>query len=226
VHLLVTGGGLNAQAQWVRPRKEFLLPARVLSAKFRGKFLDFLRRAVRKGQLELPPELSLQKCLNLLNKLGRKKWNVRIQPPYRHGQGVIQYLGRYVRGGPISDRRIRRLGAQSVRVRYQNPERTKHLYMVLSVQEFLSRLVRHVPPEGVHHVRHYGLFAHTSRKRLDQARALLGQLPVQEPKERSWHEVCAEAGTEHPERCPVCGRVLIRMELPPTTRAPPRRCAA
>ncbi len=33
---------------------------------------------------------------NLMNKLGRKKWNVRICEKYPHGSGVLTYLARYL----------------------------------------------------------------------------------------------------------------------------------
>ncbi len=32
----------------------------------------------------------------LMNKLGRKKWNVRICEKYPHGSGVLTYLARYL----------------------------------------------------------------------------------------------------------------------------------
>jgi len=58
-----------------------------------------LRRALEADQLHLPE--GEQRLLNLLNKLGRKKWNVHLRERYPHGEGVVKYLARYVRGGPL-----------------------------------------------------------------------------------------------------------------------------
>ena len=44
VHVLVTGGGLAA-GQWRSRRRDYLLPAAVLKAKFRGKWLAWLNQA-------------------------------------------------------------------------------------------------------------------------------------------------------------------------------------
>ena len=43
IHMIVTGGGLTPDQTWRASSKHFFLPVRVLSAKFRGKFLALLR---------------------------------------------------------------------------------------------------------------------------------------------------------------------------------------
>jgi len=93
--------------------------------------------------------------------------------------------------------------------------------MKLTIPEFLSRLIRHIPEPGVHLNRAYGLFAPGKRAALDAARALLGQLPVTDEETLIWQVACAQAGPEHPELCPVCGRPLIRVALLLTGLSPP-----
>jgi hypothetical protein len=46
-----------------------------------------------------------QQVENLMNKLGRKKWNVWICKKVSSVDKVLDYLARYIRGGPISNRR-------------------------------------------------------------------------------------------------------------------------
>src|SRR4029453_6901964 len=109
IHCLVTGGGLTKGGQWVAVRNGLLLPARVVMAVFRGKMVDALRETVAWGGLALPEPMSPQQWLNLLNRLGhprKTKWNVRIMERYRHGAGVVTYLARYLRGGPIKNARL------------------------------------------------------------------------------------------------------------------------
>jgi hypothetical protein len=83
IHCVVTGGGLTDAGQWVTVRHGFLLPMRVVMAVFRGKLLAAIRQGVPHGQLRPPQGRSLQQLENLLNKLGRQKWNVHIRERYR-----------------------------------------------------------------------------------------------------------------------------------------------
>ncbi len=88
--------------------------------------------------------------------------------------------------------------------------------MTLSGEQFLQRLLLHVPPQRMQTVRACGLYASTKTEELDRCRALLGQAPVEKPAKIHWHEACAEHNEDHPECCPVCGKRLIRGEtIPP-----------
>lgn len=45
LHCIVPGGGLTSYGKWVNSRKKFFIPVKVLSRKFRGKFLNYLTLA-------------------------------------------------------------------------------------------------------------------------------------------------------------------------------------
>lgn len=218
-HCLVTGGGLAPDGAWRAVKNGYLLPGRVARDLFRGKFLDAVRRAVEQDKLVVPPGERRQQVLNMLNKLGRAKWNVRIQERYAHGVGVVTYLGRYMRGGAISNRRIVAWDGGKVRIRYKDYRatdeagRTKQRQMELSIEEFMQRLLLHVPEPGHKVVRSYGLFAGSRRADLDRCRQLVGQSPVEEPPVRSWQECVAPFGAANPGICPVCGARLIKREV-------------
>jgi putative transposase len=109
VHGLVTGGGLTPDGQWKAVRQGFLLPARGVMAVFRGKMLEAIRQADAREALVLPEGMRPQPFLNLLGLLGhpcKTPWNVRIMERYRHGAGVMTYLARYLRGGPLKNARL------------------------------------------------------------------------------------------------------------------------
>jgi hypothetical protein len=106
LHCLVTGGGMTGEGRWRPVRHGFLLPVRVVMAVFRGKVLAAIRQALRQGKLERPEGMPAQKFDNLLHKLGRQKWNVHIRERYPHGAGVLIYVARYSRGGPLSTTRL------------------------------------------------------------------------------------------------------------------------
>jgi len=124
LHCLVTGGGVNAQGEWVAVRHGHLLPARVVMALFRGKMVAGLRRALARDELVLPEGMRPQQLLNLLNRLGHAKktqWSVRVMERYRHGTGVATYLARYMRGGPLKNSRLVAMDPEHVSFTYRGP---------------------------------------------------------------------------------------------------------
>jgi hypothetical protein len=60
VHAIVPGGGLSSDGlRFVRSRKKFFIPVKVVSNKFRGKFLYFLKKAYTRGELKFFHETTL-----------------------------------------------------------------------------------------------------------------------------------------------------------------------
>jgi hypothetical protein len=209
VHSLVTGGGLSGSGAWKSVKKNYLLPFAVARDLFRGKVCDALREALKRGDIALPEDMRPQKFSNLLNKLGRKKWNVKIQDKYSHGNGVATYLARYLRGGPIKNSRIIRFEEGQVTLNYG---REKVALMKLTTAEFIERYLQHVPLPNAILVRSYGLYHHTGADELEKCRELLGQEPFEEPDKINWQDLFKES-EEHPGLCPVCGKCLVCTEL-------------
>src|SRR5919202_513054 len=230
VHGLVTGGGLTPDGQWKAVRQGFLLPARVGMAVFRGKMLEAIRQTFARGALALPEPMRPQQLLNLLNRLGhptKTTWNVRIMERYRHGTGVVTYLARYLRGGPLKNARLVAYDGACVTFTYRARQEEADAgpasppRMTLPVAEFLQRWLLHVPVPQTRAVRCYGLYHPTQTAALALCRATLGQPPVVVPVELDWQTVCAQRGEAHPERCPTCGQRLVCTGVIPRGGAPP-----
>jgi hypothetical protein len=239
LHCLVTGGGLTPAGQWVAVRNGFLLPARVVMAVFRGKMLAALRQAWARETLALPASLRPQQFINLLNRLGhptKTRWNVRIMERYAHGAGVVTYLARYLRGGPIKNGRLVAYDGARVTFTYRarqedaDSARPGLQRMTLPVADFLQRWLLHVPVPQTRVVRCYGLYHQTHTEALALCRAHLGQPPLAIPEPLVWQTLCAQRGDVHPERCPTCGQLLVCTGVIPRGGAPPRlpleACAA
>jgi hypothetical protein len=230
LHGLVTGGGLSPAGQWVAVRNGFLLPARGVMAVFRGKMVAAIRQTVARGELALPAPMRPQQLVNLLHRLGhptQTKWNVRIMECYRHGAGVVTYLARSLRGGPIKNARLVAWDGDRVtflhRARHEEGEggSSSPQRMTLSVADFLQRWLQHVPVPQTRVVRCYGLYHHTHMEVLALCRAHLGQPPGAVPEPLVWQTACAQRGDAHPERCPACGQLLVCTEVIPRAGAPP-----
>jgi hypothetical protein len=229
VHCLVTGGGLTPAGQWVTVRNGFLLPVRVVMAVFRGKMLAALRRAFDRDELVLPEAMRPQQFLNLLNRLGHAQktpWHVHIRERYRHGAGVVTYLARYLRGGPIKNARLVAWDGARVTFMYRTSEEDASgppawSRMTLASADFLQRWLLHVPAPQTRTVRSYGLSHHTHAEALGRGRTQLGQPPVVVPIVLDWQTACAQRGDAHPERCPACGQRLVCLGVIPRGGAPP-----
>ena len=239
LHFIITCGGLTAAGKWVAADPQYLLPVPVLAAKFRCKFLAYLREGFRPHTatgkakptdsiLVPPPDLSVQQCLNLFNQLGRANWHVQIEPAYASARGVLRYAGRYIRRGPLSERRLCAYDGRRVTIAYAHPEKHAHRTFTLDAQDFVMRLLSHVPEKGTHCARVYGLYHSACRNRLNQARSRLGQPPYEpEVAPPDTHELLHRMFPAFTgDLCPNCRARLVTVSVVRPARSPPRRQAA
>ena len=216
IHAIVTAGGLDAQGNWRKATRECLLPRQVLMIKFRGKFRAFLLEHLEK--LKLPAGTTVLQWRNQLNRLGRLPWNVKLMERYEHGRGVINYLARYLRGGPIGNKRLLGQADGKIAFRYRLPadygQRAGHSVLRLHPHDFLKRLLQHVPPSGLRTVRGYGLYSGNQHSGLDQAHQQLGSTPPVRPLvPLSVDSFLSRLGIVRPKCCPQCGQPLVQYEL-------------
>jgi hypothetical protein len=228
VHCLISGGGLTVDGQWQQVRTGYLLPVAVVRALFRGKVLGAIEALWLSGRLQAPSHWPDDEVRQVLVAAARQQWNIRLAERYPHGRGVMKYLARYVRGGPIKDHRFIACDGQQVTFRYGNHRelddsgKPQQQELALSVTEFLHRWSAHVPLAGVHTVRAWGLYASTQRKKLEQCRS---QLPE---AETTWERPQQANAAPPPDRdrpwehCPVCQQVMVVTQVLPRAGAPPR----
>lgn len=218
VHLIVTGGGLSPDGdRWMAcPHENFLLPLAVVSAKYRGKFLDLLRRAWRAGRLKLPATLGgRRQWQDLVSRLYAKKWVVYLKPPFGGPRQVLKYLARYTHRVAISNRRLIGLRDGRVRFSYKDYRRGGQWdELELPAVEFLRRFLQHVLPKGLVRIRSYGIWSNRHRgKLLPRCRTLLGGdagLTVR-PESAEVDEAAARCESEaEPPRCPHCGQGILQ----------------
>jgi hypothetical protein len=239
LHFIVPAGGLDKSGKWRSVDRKILIPTQVLAVIFRGKFLAYLKEGFNtitktgaekhKGHvLNAPSGMSVRRCLNLLNKLGRVKWHADIEPAYDHANGVFKYVGRYIRRGPISEKRIVKYDGKDVHIAYAHPEKHEKPGFCIDAETFIRRLLTHVPEKGTHLVRAYGLFHPNCIDKLNKARSQLGQPPY-EPMTDLPHaqELLARMFPDWDAiRCPECGELLRTVQYYLYGQPPPLRMAA
>jgi hypothetical protein len=226
VHCVVTGGGISlCGKRWVHSRPRFLVSVRVLSRLFRRLFLEALREAYRKGELEFhdgalrsldDPEAFRQ----YLEPLRHIEWVVYMKPPFGNAERVIDYLGRYTHRVAIGEQRL--LSDENGQVAflykdYRSSIPQQPLTMRLAADEFLRRFLLHVLPDGFQRIRHYGLFSNRHRARnIALCRTLLtGARPslLPAPGQLRAIDIVVKAAAQ----CPVCriGIMSRTLVLPP-----------
>lgn len=174
-HCLVSAGGLDVGNRW-RELGDFLLPSAVLRRYYRGKVQALIRDAATGGQLRRPPDMSEQQLWHLHRHLYRKEWSVRIEERYGHGKGVMLYLARYCKGGPLHPQQLREWDGKQLTMSYLDHRSRRTRQQRLTPWQLIERLLQHVPPRGVHTVRYYGLYAPAAAERHRQCLALHGNL--------------------------------------------------
>jgi hypothetical protein len=214
IHALVSDGGMH-DGQWITPRHSHFLPAGAVKALFRGKFLAMLSDLLAGGALKLPPDCSAERLKSLINRLGRVKWHVWLCKRYEHGLGVITYLARYLRGGPLRDSQLVSVDDEHIVTRYQPHDSDHSATLSLTPDVWLQRYLEHAPISGQHSIRHYGLYAPVSGEKRQLARNLVPPQKVRVPRHEAIHYLPPTV------ICPYCGQPLRFVRLIPPLRGPP-----
>ncbi len=228
VHCIVTDGGLSADRErWLTPtRKGFLFPTAALSKVFRGKYLDFLSAAHRKGELGSRYSDNSHAFERLTAALRSHDWVVYSKAPFAGAGQILSYLGRYTHKTAITNHRLVDFDGHNVRFRWRDyAHGNKRKVMRLDVDEFIRRFLLHVLPHGFTRLRHYGLLANRFRAdKLAQCRALLGQ-PEPDPSEpETTQELLLRLTGMDITICQQCGQGPLRQVPIPSSRSqtPPR----
>jgi hypothetical protein len=219
LHCVVPGGGLSPEhTEWISARSHFLLPVKVLSRVFRGKFLAFLQTAFRKGQLQFHGSLAaLQRKPSfqaLLRRAYDTEWVVYTKPPFGGPELVLRYLSRYTHRVAISNHRIVNVADGNVTFLWRDyAHGNKKRKMTLPAHEFLRRFFLHVLPQGFVRIRHFGFLANRHRRTLLELCRRLLQIPPT-------LAAGATVDLDLPQ-CPTCrvGRLRIIEHIPSQLRA-------
>jgi len=171
IHILCTGGGLDAARNWHQKKDGFFLPGKAMAALFKGKFLSGLKALHKTGRLSY--EGAAAKYRNpyeyqeLLDICYGKNWVTDIRESFTGAETVMNYLGRYTHRIAISNSRILRIDETTVTIKvkdYKSGGQWKEL--TLDGIEFVRRFFMHVPPKGFVRIRHYGILSNQNKRKL------------------------------------------------------------
>jgi hypothetical protein len=197
VHFIVPGGGLTPDGrEWKRTRNEFLLPERVLAARWRTRCKEALQRQAPALWAQVPAAA------------WRKGWVVDVLA-VGSGEGALKYLSAYVYRTALGAGRIVADDERGVSFRYRDSDTGCGRTATVAAEEFIRRFLQHVLPKGFQRVRAYGWLGAAAKAKRARIAALLG-----------WRAPSPPARQPLPAPlCPCCRRPMLCVaEIP---RAPP-----
>ena len=182
LHCIMPAGGLSFdKSHWVHMgnNDKFFVHYKVVSAKFRGKFLDYFQNAFNNKQLNFKGKIkkpgNKKQFSQLKYMLYNKQWVVNIQPPFACPEKILEYLARYVFKIAITNSRIIKIKGTRVYFRMKDNKNTGIYRLTsLEINEFIRRFLLHILPKQFFKVRHYGIFTNNVRKKnISLAKSLL-----------------------------------------------------
>jgi hypothetical protein len=223
IHCIVPAVGYTLDGRWkhIDKYEKFLYPVWQLSGAFKGKFLDSLKRKLRKKDMLKAFDQNIEDAYNT-------KWVVNSEPSLAKAEHVIRYLGQYTHRVAISNKRILNISSTHVTfIAKDYRDKAQKKPVTMEGTEFLRRFCMHVFPKRFVRIRRFGIYNHTTIRNLD-----LQFVPVQKPTIQQLENPAGEETTAQQIKrltgfdvglCPACkkGRMHIVREIP-RSRSPPK----
>ena len=221
IHCIVPGGGLNKLLQWIPSKKKFFLPVKVVSRKFRGKFLALLKKAFYDGELAFHNQIKylefLQEFENFLTPIYKQEWLVYCKPPFKTAATVVEYLGRYTHRVAISNNRILDCKDGNVTFKWRDyKDNNKWKVMTITAQEFIRRFLLHVLPGGFMKIRHYGILGNRNKTKKLKLCKMLTNTPIIKKALLSSTELIEKLIGKKAFLCPCCNSNRLSRYACPT----------
>jgi len=223
IHCIVPAAGYTLDGRWknIGHSGKYLYPVYQLSDAFKGRFLDSLKRALRK-QNELLFDDKIQQAYNT-------RWVVHCEPSLASAEHVVRYLGQYTHRVAITNQRILNIaGCKVTFIAKDYRDRAMKKPVTLDGTEFLRRFTMHVLPGRFVKIRRYGIYNHTAKRNLklqflpEESPNIDTLIKRKEPPETNLQRFQRLTGID-PCQCPVCkkGTMIAVRELP-RIRSPDR----
>lgn len=179
LHCVVAAGGIAKDDSFKTGKENFFIHVKVLSRKFRGKFIDMLKKAYDDGNLKFHGSISEfnngQIFYDLVNTIYKMEWIVYCKETFSGPEAVIEYLGRYTHRIAISNNRIIGIENGMVTFKWRDyKDKNAEKIMTITAVEFIRRFLMHVLPRGFVKIRHFGLL--TNRNKTIRLRKLQAEM--------------------------------------------------
>jgi hypothetical protein len=203
IHMLVTMGGMKSSGEW---KTYDYVPFEMLRKQWQTVVLKLIRRNLTEQEKkQVQPRLQKAYSSNgegFYVHAPKQKGNIKQQ---------LGYIGRYMRRPAIAIHRIKEYDGEFVVFSYRDKTDGQEKTEKVTVEEFISRIIRHIPDENFKTIRYYGVYSRRikglckklvtawqkeARKWIVKVKNIL--------KRRNWRERIRENTGRDPLVCPKC----------------------
>lgn len=209
VHMLVTEGGVKANGEW---KSIDFIPYQMLRKRWQAAVLALLRKKL--------PQKEYQRHKSLLNQVYKENPEgfVIYGPPNKKGsiREQIAYIGRYIKRPAIAARRILAYDGEHVTFSYFDKTEQVEKEETIAVEEFISRLIRHIPDAQFKTIRYYGLYARRTKAMWKKIVAVGMKTKASQVivnlfsvfRKKTWRQQMKEKTGKDPLECSRCKEVM------------------
>jgi hypothetical protein len=202
VHMLVTMGGMAEDGSW---KTYDYVPFKKLRKVWQTVVLKLIRRKLSEEEKRQVQPL-LQKAYS------ENGEGFYVYAPKQKGEVKAQlgYIGRYIRRPAIAVDRIVSYDGETVVFRYHDKTDGMEKEERIGVEEFIKRLIRHIPDEQFKVIRHYGVYARRAKNICKtkvkewQEKVKRTLVKVKQMVRRKWSERQKAQTGKDPMVCPKC----------------------
>lgn len=203
VHMLVSMGGMKANGEW---KTYDYIPFEMLRKQWQAVVLKLIRKHLNDKEKK-QVQARLQKAYVDNGK------GFYVHAPKQRGSMKEQlgYIGRYIRRPAIAIHRIKEYDGEYVVFSYIDKTDGEEKTEKITVEEFITRLTRHIPDENFKTIRYYGVYSRRI-KALCKTMVTAWQKEARKwivkikriMKRRNWRERVKEGTGKDPLVCPKC----------------------
>jgi len=223
LHCIVPAVGYTLDGTWknIGHSGRYLYPVHQLSEVFKNRFLDSLKRALRKRNELLLFDDKIQHAY-------KTRWVVNCEPSLARAEHVIKYLGQYTHRVAITNQRILNITDGKVTfIAKDYRDQAIKKPVTLDGVEFLRRFTLHILPRRFVKIRYYGVYNHTFKRKcglqfIPEEKSDIDTLIKHKGSPETRLQRFERLTGMDPCQCPVCktGRMVVVRELP-KIRSPP-----
>lgn len=213
IHCIIPAAGYSLKGKWKHIGKngKYLFTVKQLSAVFKGKFTDSLKRGLKKMK-------QLEEFEPYINQSKGKNWVVYCEPSMAKAEHVIKYLGQYTHRVAITNQRILNITDTHITFTAKNyRHKTKKSVARMEGVEFLRRFCMHILPKRFVKIRRFGIYNPTIKRnyglQFTTEEAVDKIKPIK--KETTLEKLKRLTGFDA-YQCPFCkkGKMIIIREIP------------
>ena len=213
IHVLLTCGGLDkSETRWV---KCDYLPEKYFKKHFKYHFIENMKRCWIKQNMKQVPD-NLKKLFDpsyqekIVTKLLEVIWYVHIGERLSNAHFTVKYIGRYTKRPAIAESRITNYNGSSVTFNFVDHKTNKKTIQTFPVDQFIGKLIRHIPDQNFRIIRYSGFYANRVRGKLLPIVFMLFKQDYEKAKEKLanlgswWREQIQRFTKLDPLICSVC----------------------